>query len=73
MIDSGNYLLSHLAALSSALKTLTIEFGMGSGVCNQVWSPEISLQASVDTCKDESNIAATEREVSSHVIDRSSQ
>ena len=60
MIDSGNYLLSHLAALSSALKTLTIEFGMGSGVCNQVWSPENSLRASVDTRRDYSNMAETE-------------
>ncbi len=32
MNDSGNDLLSHLAALSSALNPLTIEFGMGSGV-----------------------------------------
>lgn len=39
--DSGNDLLSHLSALSSALITLTVEFGMGSGVCHQVWSPEI--------------------------------
>ena len=28
MNDSGNNLLSHLSALSSALATLTIEFGM---------------------------------------------
>ena len=59
--DSGNDLLSHLAALSSALKTLTIEFGMGSGVCNQVWSPENSLRASIDTRRDYSNIAETEQ------------
>ena len=60
LCDSGNYLLSHLAALSSALKTLTIEFGMGSGVCNQVWSPENSLRVSVDTRRDYSNMAETE-------------
>ena len=28
MNDSGNNLLSHLSALSSALATLTVEFGM---------------------------------------------
>ena len=42
---SGNDLLSHTLArvVPSALKGLTAEFGMGSGVTPSLWSPEFSI------------------------------
>jgi hypothetical protein len=47
--NSGGVLLSHAAAriVSSALRGLTSEFGMGSGVAPVVWPPKTLLTCQI--------------------------
>lgn len=42
----GSYLLSHFAAVSSALESLTSVFGMGTGIASPLWPPGIINNAS---------------------------